>query len=226
MKRSVSVVAAGVLALTAVPALAAGTATVRVQQGPEGGMAAMNFAWDDAERVRMSVQGQPGYMVVRDGSAYAVQKAGGQTMVMDLTAMQQGGGELESQGLAGQTELLGLEPMGESAQVAGIDGQVYRMEWRQRGERKSQRATLSEDPRARELTGAWGVVASSMGVGPEEDPDGVMRRLREDGLGLLELEGQFEVTSVSTGAPDAGVFELPAEPMDPMKMMQQRMQDQ
>ncbi|MFB4205237.1 hypothetical protein KBTX_03689 [wastewater metagenome] len=219
MKRLFTVITAGALALVMLPAFAAGTAKVRVEAGPQGTMKPMTFEWGDDGEVRMEVPGQQGYMLVRDGHAYAVRGSGADAMVLDLTAMQKGGGEAKGDGLAGRTALLGLDALDGSATVAGIDGELYRMRWREKGEEKSGRVVLSDDPMAQSLSDAWGELARSMGA--DWDEGGVMSGLQERGLGLLRLEGQFEVVEISGDAPAAGRFELPAEPMDPREMMQQ-----
>ncbi|MDZ7810132.1 MAG: hypothetical protein U5L11_08230 [Arhodomonas sp.] len=233
MKSATSMLLGGALALLSLPALAAGTATMRMQEGPQGGPGNMSLLWNDQGNVRMNIDGEPGYLVVRDGKAYAVRNEGGQTLVLDLSAMQQamgaatggkGPGGPEVEGLSGDTELLSLDATGEARTVAGIDGEVYRMEWLENGDQRDAEVVLSDDPRALELTRAFDVMAGSMGVGADQDPDGVMQGLEDRGLGLLRMEGQFEVVSVSSGAPDDGTFELPAEPTDLMQMMQQMQQ--
>lgn len=219
MKRLFTVIIAGALALATLPAFAAGTARVRVEAGPQGAMRPMTFEWGDGGEVRMEVPGQQGYMLVRDGHAYAVRGSGAKAMVLDLTVMHNSGGEAGGGGLAGRTALLGLDALGGSATVAGIEGELYRMRWREAGEEKSGRVVLSGDPMAQSLSDAWGELARSMGA--ERDEGGVMSALQERGLGLLRLEGQFEVVEITGDTPAADRFELPAEPMDPRKLMRQ-----
>ncbi|MQM39609.1 hypothetical protein KBTX_03639 [wastewater metagenome] len=218
MKRLFNTITAGALALAALPALAAGTATVRVGGDSQGGMKPVNFAWSDDGEVRMEAPGQGGYMLVRDGRAYAVRGSGADATVFDLTALREG---RDGQAPTGASnELLELESLGESVTVAGMDGEVYRMRWRQEGEEKSGRVVLSDDPRAQSLSDAWGAMIRGMGADGGED--GIMAELKERGVGMLRIEGQYEVVEISGDSLAAERFELPAEPVDPRKMMQQQ----
>ncbi|MES1943408.1 hypothetical protein PC39_04792 [Salinisphaera sp. PC39] len=180
----------------------------------------MSIAWRDAQTVRMDVQGGD-YMLVRDGNAYMVSHRGGQPMVIDLSAMRQAmGGMAGSAGPAapaagpsGGDALVEIEATGRTETVAGIEGEIYRVVYRDDGGQGTQEMVLSDDPLAVEMTQAWfAAIAALSGGNGGADADRMDRELAERGLGLLRAGDDFKVSSISAGARAAGDFELPAEP--------------
>ncbi|WP_435106403.1 hypothetical protein [Arhodomonas sp. AD133] len=225
MKRILAYVTAGALALAALPAAAAGTATLEMENTTKQSMESMSYVWNDAGAARMGMPGEAGYMVVRDGATYMVSGSGADAMVIDLGSLQKMMGDKQKSGTGfGDTEVISVDATGETETVAGISGEVYDLKWRQEGSVEEARAVLSDHPLAFELTRGWATMADAFGTGPEADKDGLMRMLMDRELGLLKVEGKFEIAEISDTEPDAALFELPAEPMTFQEYIQKQMQ--
>lgn len=179
-----------------------------------GGGQSMRIDWQDTDTVRMGTSGDD-YMLVRDGNAYMVSNRGGQPMVIDWAAMRSmmGGGNAgpQAQGPVGDDTLVSMEATGRSETVAGIEGEVYRVTYRDDSGQGTQEVVLSDHPLAVEMTQAWFATMQAM-VGRSGGEGSMDAELAERGLGLLRAGDDFRVTQVSDdGRPD-GDFELPAEP--------------
>lgn len=178
----------------------------------------MSIAWRDAQTVRMEVQGGD-YMLVRGGKAYMISHRGGQPMVIDLSAMRQAmdqmagspGPAAPAAGPSGGDILVEIEATGRKETVAGIDGEVYRIVYRDDSGQGTREMVLSEDPLAVEMTQAWFATIQALSGG-NGGADRMDRELAERGLGLLRAGDDFKVSSVSAETRAAGDFELPAEP--------------
>lgn len=213
------------LLTTALPALAGGQATL---EASGEGAGTMQLSWADEDTVRLDPGNQPAYMLVRDGKAYSVSNAGGQTMVMDLSSMSgamqtQGGPSPSQQGtVANARSVDSMKATGTSETVAGIEGEVYEIAWTDgNGQKHTDEAVLTEDETVVEMTAAFRGFADTMGsVGGDGNPDAIGEKLKAENKGLLRFSNQMRVTAVSDGAPSADEFELPAEPMDMQKMLE------
>ena len=192
----------------------AGAADVRSSEGGQ-----MKFEYRD-DLLRITTDGQQGYMVVRDGEIYMVTNAEGQVMVLSLS---QAMGLMGSQASAAKPstvegKLLSLEPTGGTETVAGIKGEVYRVRFiDQDGKERSSDLVLSGDPRAREFQGAMYTMirgfARAAGK-PVEGPEELQARLTKMNKGTLRFGEDMWVTAISDRDVDPGRFALPAEPTD------------
>lgn len=216
-------IAALLLASAGLPALAGGTATLEATS--QGGNTRMEVRWS-GDNMRMDFSNQQGtYMLVRDGKSYSVTNRGGQPMVMDMSSMAKmadamGGDQAGANvGMAaGQPKTVqNIEKTGDTATVAGIEGDVYKVEWTDKGGNKhSDTAVLSDDERVIGLTGAFRKFSQASG----NDSDPLGQALAGRGLGVLRFGKKFRVASISDKTPAAAAFELPAEPMNMQKMME------
>lgn len=204
MKRTIIVMAGSLLWGAA---LAGGSATW------SGGGQSMHIDWRDADTVRMNTSASD-YMLVRDGKAYMVSNRGGQPMVLDWDAMRSMIGAApvpKTQGPVGDDALVSMEATGRTETVAGIEGEYYRITYRDDGVEKSREVVLSDHPLAVEMTQAWfttmQAIAGSVGGEGSIDFEFANRE-----LGMLRSGDDFRVTEISGETPPAGDFELPAEP--------------
>lgn len=204
-------------------AVAGGRATL--EAGAAGGGDVIELTWKDENTLRMQTGSQSDYFIARDGKAYSVTMQGGQPMVMDMQAMmgavramagQQGGGAA-----AETPEFVksgSFEATGKTETVAGIKGEVYRMEWEDPdGKRQVQEAVLTDDPTVVEMTRAyWGSIAAMFGG---EEIDDFRNSMPGGKQGLLRVGTQFRVKSISNDTPPDSHFELPAKPMNMQDLM-------
>lgn len=211
------------LALPGVAIAAGGTATIESTTTQES--LQFDVSWR-GDMVRMDFPQQPGaYMIVRDGKGYSVSSQGGQTMVLDMSSMQKmgQGGDNKGAGMAAsefQTLDL-LEATGDSATVAGIEGEIYAIEWTdQQGESNRSAVVLTENAQVQGLTAALRTAAEAMGAA-ESDP--LSKEVLSRDMGVLRFADKFELVSISDEAPAASDFELPAEPMSLQDLMRQQM---
>ena len=156
------------LGLLVAPTLALGAGTATVQAEGQ----TMEVAWQDGETARIDPQGQPAYMLMQDGKLYSVSTVQGRTMVLDVSGMaamlrQMGGRGAGGLGAVapsawGAARVSGVEATGRSETVAGIQGEVYEVRWRDsNGRSHTDEAVLNGDPRAVELVAVLRGVAAS-----------------------------------------------------------------
>ncbi len=193
----------------------AGAADVRTSEGGQ-----MKFEYRGGDQLRITTDGQNGYMVTRNGEIFMVTQSEGQVMVMSLS---QTLGMFGAQAGAAspstvEGKLLSLEPTGGTETVAGIKGEVYRVRYLdQEGQERTTDLVLSDDRRAREfqralftmINGFAGAAGKTM-EGPEE----LQARLTKMNKGTLRFGEQMWVTAISDREIDPSRFVLPAEPMD------------
>lgn len=183
-------------------------------------------AWRDDGMLRFGSAGEPPYMVIRDGSAYSVMQAGGQTRVLEWSSMADlmpGGGQDEGATETAFGSVDAVEATGEREAVAGVEGEVHRLTTTGRnGETVTQEWVLISDPLVTELTGAyWEALSAMSGAETTDTALGQMQAaLPEDRRGLLRAGDGFRLVSISTDDPAPELFELPAEPMSIQDMMQ------
>jgi hypothetical protein len=210
------------------PALAGGTATVSTPAAGPHGPGEMQVAWGDGETLRLGFARQDAYLILRDGEIFAISNAGGQTMVIPLTAMTE-----MAQGMPGAPgpmpdgaahftaheaeSVSSVEATGRTETVAGIDGEVYEITWVGRGgATNTDTAVLSDDPLAVEFSDAFRAFAEAGGGGV--DPRSVW--ITDRGLGVLRYGDDFRVLAISGDTPPPSTFDLPGPPLDLQDMMQ------
>lgn len=212
--------------LLATPAFAAGTATIETT-GPQGPQR-MEVAWNDAGALRLGFPGRQAYMVVRDGTLYAVTTDRGRPMVMNMSEMGALAGRMSRGGMGGDiapgldrhraSTVVAIEATGASREIAGLPAREFMITWTDRtGRERTDRAMLSPDPLAVELTRAFqSLAAASRGT---DRPDPRASAIDGRGLGTLAYGDSFTVTEIAAETPPADAFELPAAPMSLKDMM-------
>lgn len=209
------------LALACAPAAWAGGTAV-IQAADSGDSIRLEY---EGGKVRLN--GGPGvaangYMLVDEGSVYVVSLEEGQPKVMDMAVMGKMMGTMA--GLGGQqlsiNDLIGevteLQPLNRTEEVAGISGQLYRLEYQTaQGQVRSDELVLSSDPRALEFTRALLQLERSMAqmVGQPSAQDALVERLQLGvKQGVLRFGSDMRLVSLSDTSPDASRFQLPAQP--------------
>ncbi len=183
----------------------------------------MSFEYLDEHTARMDVilsgnyKGSS-YTLFRDGKVYGVYTMNGKTTVVDISTMK---GMRNITGRSNpnpgtfEIRLLELSSTGKVENVAGIEGDVYQIVWRdERGKLHDETGVLSSDPRAKEWTTQWLKASDRMqravlGKAPKSN---ISDRLKQEGKGLLRLGATLKVTSL-TPSRNHNQFELPAEPV-------------
>ena len=194
------------LGLTGVAGLAAAAGTAEFRALDDAGKrAAMQFAWRDANTAKMTLQdpsAQGAQMLILEQGTYMVVR--GQVMAMDGFAAK------GQPSIGGESELIALTGPHGSHQVAGYRGQLYRMRWRDRSGEQQSEAVLSTDPLVREMTEAWMGATARLAGNPAGQHNGFGGELKKRGLGILAVDGSFEITRLDASAPPAAAFALPA----------------
>ncbi|MDZ7663110.1 hypothetical protein [Thiohalophilus sp.] len=147
-------------------------------------------------------------------------------MVIDLSAMAgMMGGRMgaevpsTSPGTDRAVEVESFGATGEKEVVAGIQGEVYEIRWRDEdGRTHTDQAVLSDNPLAVELTSVMHEVARTYAEAMDREHSGVVEdALSARGLGILRY-GDMRLTEISGESPGEKAFTLPAKPMDPSGM--------
>lgn len=207
-----------VLAMLTLPAWAGGLAVI--ESGGKGERASLEFSGDKIRLEAVGGASMDGYMVVHGERVYAVTTENGQPRVLDMAVMgKMLGAMIEAEspvpldGLSG--EVVDLQPLGRAENVAGIDGAVYLLTYRDEQGQHTDEVVLSTDPRALELTETLlrlsRTLAAAFGQ-PAGAFDELDRLLLNEKRGLLRFGSDMRVVSLSADTPAAERFVLPGEP--------------
>ncbi len=197
------------------PALAGGEATIET-----AGSATepLRLSWKNSDVMRMNIPGQPGYIVVQNGNAYAVTTVNSRPVVLDLSATAGLlGGVAQAYGITGgqAVDVSSVEATGRKETVAGLEGEIYHVRWSDvNGDKRTDEAVLSDKASVVEMSNAFIAFATTnaraMG---QPNADAIGRMLTERNLGVLRFADQFRVMTISNEAPPEAEFNLPAEPI-------------
>ncbi|WP_457666948.1 DUF4412 domain-containing protein [Thiolapillus sp.] len=197
---------------------AAGQAVLKSGKGADA--VQMVLEYDGIDKVRMNVPKQPqggdNYMLLKDGKVWMVMNMQGQVMVMDMArmaSMAQGGASGDD---AIKQELISAKKTGRKAKVAGYDGEVYEMTWRDRQGVHTADVVLSDDRDVVEYSRAWMNFAQSMAGSmgrKNRSENSIGHYLDNEGKGLLKMGDQFEVVSIKSGSVSDSRFVLPKATM-------------
>ncbi|MBB3139248.1 hypothetical protein [Halomonas organivorans] len=211
----------GLLLAASLPVLADGKATLESHSAQGGATMEVSWAGDDL-RMDFPQQAQAGFMLLKDGKGYMVSQMQGQTMVMDLAKLREMaegmGGDKAAAGLTDEqaSSVDALEATGEQETIAGLEGDVYRLQWTDKaGNAHDDTLVLSDDPQVRELMAVFHAYQQSM-TG-ESDP--IATELEERELGMLRFSDRFQIAELSDETPQADIFELPEDAMTFEDMM-------
>lgn len=214
----------GLLMAVSLPALADGQAVIQAASPDDGSQASMDVSWaGDSMRLDFPEQ-QEGYMLLQGDKGYMITRAEGQKIIMDLGMLKElaEGMTGEQANTAAARSLDSLEATGETETVAGIEGEVYSIEWTDNGGTShAETIVLSDNVQARELLDAFHSYQKSL-MG---EPDPIAQALEERGMGMLRQGDSFLIVSISDASPDTSRFKLPEDAVTFEEMMQKAMQD-
>jgi hypothetical protein len=179
----------------------------------------MSFEYQ-GNQLRVNVaQEQGSYMLANEQSLYVVTNNDGQIMVIDVQqAMSMFGGMAQAAvpDLA-DARVDKLEATGRKETVAGIEGEVYTLNFvDHNGQTQQAELVLSPDPRAVGFRDAMHRMASRVGdmVDQKDAANLLQTRLNDKELGVLRYGQDMRVASITTDSIDPARFTLPAEPTD------------
>jgi hypothetical protein len=202
-----------VLLLIAPSAFASGVATLVTGSGKNS--ETMVLEYDDQGHVRMNMPKSregAGYMLNRDGKVWMVMNMQGQVMVMDMARMAAMAAPTGDDAM--QQEFISATPTGDKETVAGFNGEVYDLKWKDKKGVQSAKVVLSRDPVVVEYSNAWmqfaEKMAKSMG---QKTRNSIGHYLERKGLGMLRMGDEFKVVSIKSGKVNAQDFVLPKATM-------------
>lgn len=220
MFRNIAAAFALGLALASLAA-AQGQLTYTADAGEMGQME-MTERWT-ADALRMDIEGMDAYMLLKDDEIYSITVASGKVTVFPLSQLKNMGGagnagpSADQAGVVFPEEISKMRATGETREVAGIEGEIYDVDWTdESGMAQSVSAVLTDDPRLlehQELKMRF--IRQISG----EKPNPLMIELQDRGLAGLTFGDRFRVLSLTEEAGPAGDFELPAAPVDLGDMM-------
>jgi hypothetical protein len=178
----------------------------------------MTFEYE-GDQLRINMDGQGSYMLLRDNSIYVVTDQDGEIMVIDLKQTMSMFGNLAQSAVPDMADVSveSLESTGRQETVAGISGEVYLLKFVDHEGRPQQSdLVLSPDRRAVGFRDAMHRMASSMGdlVDQQEASDKLQTQLGARNLGVLRYGSDMRVAAITETRVDAARFVLPAEPTD------------
>ena len=214
----------GLLMAVSLSALADGQAVIQAESPEGGGQTNMDVRWaGDNLRLDFPEQ-QEGYMLLQGDKGYMVAEAEGQKIIMDLSTLKDMAEGMSGEQLneAAARTLESLEATGDTETVAGIEGEIYNIQWTDNGGNShDETIVLSDNAQARELLDAFHSYQKSL-MGK---PDPIAQALEERGMGMLRQGDSFLIISMTDATPDASIFSLPEDAVTFEEMMQKAMQD-
>ena len=194
-----------------------GRITYTIKAGSAGEMT-MTERWK-GDALRTDVEGMDAYIMMRDDTVYSIISMAGQITVMDLGQMKDMPGAASGQvtthnqsGVVFPETIENVRDIGETREIAGINGDVYEIEWIDNsGEPQADTAVLTDDTR---LLENQALKTQLTRVISNEEPNALLIELEKRGLAALSFGDRFLVTEVGDEAGPSGDFVLPAEPLD------------
>ncbi|WP_297774553.1 hypothetical protein [uncultured Roseovarius sp.] len=203
--------------ITAATGHAEGRVSYTADAGDAGQMK-MTERWTGSA-LRTDIEGMDAYMLMRNGTIYSIISMAGQITVMDLGKFKDMSGAGAAQapshdqtGVVFPEKIREMRRLGESREIAGIEGEVHEIEWVDNsGQVQTDTAVLTDNSRLLEhQSQKMSLIESASG----EAPNTLLVELDKRGLAALSFGDRFLVTAVGDDPGPAGDFELPAEPVD------------
>ncbi len=193
--------AAGLLAFASLPGMARAGGHATLEMGSNGTQ--LRIEWRDPATVRLnmaSVSGSTIYFLLRAGKYYMIRNG----TVMPQLALP--GMFLKRAGAAAQPTLVG--PTG-SETIAGIRGDVYRLNWPSatKGRGRAKDIVLSDNPLVIEMTKAW--IANAAGMPNSQMRDSKALSEIYQNKGALRIGKFFLVVSIDGVMPPTSDFVVP-----------------
>jgi len=165
-------------------------------------------------------EGFDGYLIFRDGKGYTIATSNGRLVVMEMQDTIKVLGsvvnlkDVTTVGFDDVVSIQALAPTGGRETVAGVDGEVYRLNYQARNSQPESRdMVLTRDPVVREMTAsalAFGTaVAAEMKLPEPQGSRDLRAELQRLNAGVLRFGDEFQVVSLNRQAPAADRFDLP-----------------
>lgn len=201
----------------------AGAGEIELESKTDSETVLMTFSYDGQDLARMTMQSTDregrGSMIMRDGKIYSAVTSDGQTVVIDMADMSKLANSFSNQDQSTElfySKLISLDKTGKTESIAGIKGDVYTMVWDDNGTPRTSEIVLSQDKAVVDYTRAWinfgDRMADIFDIQRESDND-LRDTIVDEKVGILRMDDQFILTSLTTQRPSPATFELPADPM-------------
>ncbi len=200
------------LGLAAVPA----SADIAEVVDSEGNTMTFEYQGD---QLRIDMNQENSYMLVRGEQVYAVTDNDGEVMVIDVKQTLSMFGNMAQAAIPDMAavNVESLDATGRRETVAGIQGEVYNLTFTDHeGNRQQAELVLSSDRRAMGFRDAVHRMASTMSsmLAQQGTHDRLQSQLAAQNLGVLRYGEDMRVTSISETQVADARFVLPAEPTD------------
>jgi len=212
------------LLLLATSANASGIATFKGMDGEEPYTLSLEYLNQTTSRIDMkSKSDATGYLLFNDRQAQVVSSYQGNTLVLDLASMNQMAqslGVMKILGIDSETLLVQffeIVATGKMETVAGIDGEVYKINWSRNNVKQQDELVLSRSRLAWEYTAAW---MDALDVISKASPsidikgDELMAKVKKDKLGVLRFGNRFQLVSAQSKAINPARFVAPDTSFD------------
>ena len=187
----------------------AGTATIE----SEGELSQLEYSGQ--QYLRMGTD-RDGYMLHREGQLYIVSGDQGNETVIDASAAMQMFGSMMPEMGPSASGVHSLRNTGRKETIAGINGEVWIVDYSDEDGRHQVEMVLSKEAAVREmrdaLTGFARSVIHTTGANPDQANE-VFNALQKRGYGYLRIGNEMKVVALSGEKVDKRRFVLPAEPM-------------
>lgn len=192
----------------------AGAADMKTSDGNQ-----MKFEYE-GDNLRINTGQEGSYMVVNNDGIYVVSNANGTPMVIDAGKMMGMFGDMAATAPSiASSKIVSLEATGKRENNAGIEGEIYKLEYIDNSSEDVQTAelVLSDDPRAIKMSKAMNGFAAAMVKALGQDPEGandLEKQMAKLDKGVLRYGDDMRVTALSDRTIASDRFVLPAAPTD------------
>ncbi|MDO8861857.1 hypothetical protein Q6D67_09105 [Haliea sp. E1-2-M8] len=198
--------------------LGAGPASADIAQVVNAEGDKMTFEYQ-GDQLRIDMNKDKNYMLVRGEEIYAVTDNDGEIMVIDVKQTLSMFGNMAQSAIPDMAavNVESLEATGRSETVAGIQGEVYKLTYTdQEGKRQQSDLVLSADRRAMGFRDAVHRMASTLSsmLAQQGTHDRLQAQLAAQNLGVLRYGEDMRVTAITETQVADARFVLPAEPTD------------
>lgn len=196
--------------------LAAGSATVDL----DGSTASIH--WQDAQNVRFNMPDSEGYLLTKGNKTYIVSQEGGELMVMDIAGMAQMAMAFAEEDAMDQLipeSITKVKATGKKEKIAGIKGELYILTVKEKdGDEEEMEIVLTDNKTSNELTEVYiSVIQNMLGI---DNLRKTFDQLPKNKRGVLRIDDEFKLVSLSKKAPDSDYLELPGKPLNMQDLMQ------
>ena len=157
-----------------------------------------------------------GYLLFSEGKAFIVSQSEGETIVMDMAEISKMassfGANSGDYAQDFRSQVISMKPTGDSEEVAGIRGEVYRLEWIENGKKHVDDLVVSRDDKAVVYTRAWlSAVQNMQSAVPQQQVKGddLMATLYNENFGILRLGDRFRLESITIAKQDPARYAVP-----------------